>query len=187
MVKSQKTHAKEVVLGDRMLREVWADQARLELPPHITPGPKRLGTTEQNMTADKRRSVATIHLVITLIRCWGNGPVRQKQMLVNFMHLITAMQIASMRNTSEELIRSYTFHYKKYLEGYVKLYKEAKVQPNHHLCLHLEIFLRLFGPVHSWRAWVFERFNYLLQNISTNSQFGKFYELCNEILLFYDS
>lgn len=124
------------------------------------------------MTADKRRSVGTIHLVITLIRLWGHEIGRKKQMLINYMHLITALHIGSMRNTSKTLIESYTYHYKEYLRGYVKLYKEAKIQPNNHLCLHLGLFLRLFGPVHSWRAWVFERFNYLLQNIKTNSKFG---------------
>lgn len=63
-------------------------------------------------------------------------------------------------------------HYKTYLNGYVELYKEAPVMPNNHLCLHISKFLRLFGSVHFWRSWVFERFNYLLQHLDTNTHFG---------------
>jgi len=44
---------------------------------------------------------------------------------------------------------------------------------------HYEMLLRAFGPVHSWRAWAFERFNYTLQNIKTNSKFGKLCLLCS--------
>jgi hypothetical protein len=161
------------VLGGAVLAEVWADQARLELPSYVTPGPRRLGTTEQHMTADKRRSVATIHLVVTLIRLWGPERGRKRAMLDNFMHLVIALQIASMRTISDEDIERYMYHYKTYLEGFVQLYKEAAIHPNNHMCLRLGIFLRIFGPVHSWRAWVFERYNYLLQNIDTNSRFGE--------------
>ena len=161
-----------VVLGREVLEEVWADRARLEISSYMNPGPRRLGVTEQKMTADKCRSVGTIQLVITLIRLWGHEIGRKRDMLFNFMHLISALHIASMRSTSKAHIEKYTYHYKAYLEGYVQLYKEAAVHPNHHLCLHLGLFLRLFGPVHSWRAWVFERFNYMLQNIKTNSKSG---------------
>lgn len=163
-----------VVLGREILLEIWSDQATLTVPAYVTCGPNKLGTTDQKMTADRRRAVGTIHLVITLIRLWGNEQGRKKEMLKNYMHLITALQIASPRQTTKEHGSLYTFHYTEYLKGYVELYKEASVKPNNHLCLHLEIFLRRFGPVHSWRAWVFERFNYLLQNLNTNSKFGEY-------------
>lgn len=160
------------VLGRAVLEEVWADRERLELPSYITSGPNKLGITKTKITADKRRSISTIHLVITLVRIWSYDDARKKEMLENYMHLVSALHIASMRNTSETHIDLYTYHYKEYLRGRLKLYKEVQLMPNHHLCLHLEIFLRLFGPVHSWRAWVFERFNYLMQNVKTNSKFG---------------
>lgn len=169
---SNSSSSRDVVLGRDILEEVWADRDRIELPRHITPGPKRLGTLRQHLTADKCRSVATIHLVITLIRCWGGDSGRRKQMLVNYMHFITALEYANLRKTREEYIDLFTFHFKQYLEGFVQLYKEASIVPSHHLCLHLEFFLRQYGPVHSWRAWVFERFNFLLKNIKTNNRFG---------------
>jgi hypothetical protein len=88
------------------------------------------------------------------------------------MHLITAIHIANMRTTSKRDASDYMFHMQSYLVGLVQLYKEAKIQPTHHLSLHLGKLLILFGPVHSWRTWPFERYNYTLQNIKTNKKFG---------------
>ncbi|KAI0710497.1 hypothetical protein C8Q76DRAFT_592296, partial [Earliella scabrosa] len=48
-----------------------------------------------------------------------------------------------------------------------------KFVPNHHLSLHLWQCLLLFGPVHAWWAFPFERYNGLLQNLNTNSQAAK--------------
>lgn len=163
---------KSAVLGREVLEEVWADQDRLELPSYVTMGPKKLGTTDSRLTADRARTTATVHLVVTLIRLWGLATGRKKEMLDNFMHLITALWIASMHTISEIDIDRYTFHFKSYLEGYVRLYKEVSVPPNSHMCLHLGLFLRLYGPVHSWRSWVFERFNYLMKKTKTNNHFG---------------
>ena len=113
-----------------------------------------------------------IHLVITLIRIWGRSEGRQRQMLNNYMHLVTAIYIANLCSTSRELASNYTDHFKHYLLGVLDLYKEAKLQSVHHACLHLEQLLVGLGPVHSWRAWAFERFNYKLQRTKTNMCFG---------------
>lgn len=66
---------KAAVLGGSVLKlkEIWDDQARLELPSHIT----------QCMSADKRQSVATIHLVITLIRLWGHETILCEPYIIN--------------------------------------------------------------------------------------------------------
>jgi hypothetical protein len=161
-----------VVLGDVVLSEIWKDQERLELPSFVSPAPARFGSEARTPSADQWRSIGCIHLVITLIRLWGFEGGRKAEMLTNYMHLITATHVANMRTTSKEDISDYMFHMKRYLAGFVGLYKEAKVQPTHHLCLHLGKLLDLFGPVHSWRTWGFERYNYTLQNIKTNRKFG---------------
>lgn len=162
---------RHAVLGQSVLEEVWKDQDRLELPSFVSPAPK-LSQVKRTPSADHWRSIGTIHLVITLIRIWGPETGRKRDMLDNFMHLITAIQIASMRSMSPALISRYQFHFHKYLEGILKLYPEAKMQPYHHISLHLGILLEAFGPVHSWRAWAFERYNYMLQNTKTNKKFG---------------
>jgi hypothetical protein len=60
-----------------------------------------------------------------------------------------------------------------YLENFKDLYKTLWLVPSHHIALHLGEFLCSFGPVHAWRAFTFERYNYLLQHENTNRKFGK--------------
>ena len=163
-----------VVLGKAVLEEIWKDQERLTLPSFVSPAPARFGSEQRKLTADQWRSVGMIHLVVSLVRLWGNEEGRKRLMLNNYMHLITAVHIASLRSTSRPLAELFTRHYKLYLEGMVELYKEGKVQSVHHACLHFEGMLQGFGPVHAWRAWAFERYNYLLQQTKTNMRFGGF-------------
>ena len=61
---------------------------------------------------------------------------------------------------------------KTYLDGVKELYKGAKIEPNHHAALHLTMFIALFGPVHAWRAFAFERLNYMMQSLNINNNFG---------------
>ncbi|KIK12842.1 hypothetical protein PISMIDRAFT_18445 [Pisolithus microcarpus 441] len=148
-------HEKPVVLGRAILEEVWRDQEWLVLPSFIFPALSLLGFEKRKLSADQ----------------WRSG--RQQQMLNNYMHLVTAVYIASLQSTSEELACHYTYHFKSYLSGILELYKEAKIQPVHHACLHFERLLVGLGPVHSWRTWAFERFNYMLQRTKTNMHFGE--------------
>ncbi|KAI6027207.1 hypothetical protein EDC04DRAFT_3092014, partial [Pisolithus marmoratus] len=118
---------KPVVLGHAVLEEVWRDQEQLVLPSSIFPAPSLLGSEKRMLSADQWRSVGMIHLIIMLVRIWGHSQGRQRQMLNNYMHLVTAIYIASLRSTSEELASQYTHHFKSYLSGILELYKEAKV------------------------------------------------------------
>ena len=164
---------KPVVLGKAVLEEIWKDQERLILPSFVSPAPCHFGSEKRKLTADQWRLVGMIHLVVSLVRLWGNEQGRKCLMLNNFMHLITAIHIASLWSTSRCHAELFTRHYKFYLEGVVELYKEGKIQSVHHACLHFESMLLGFGPVHAWRAWAFECYNYLLQRTKTNMRFGK--------------
>ncbi|KAI6099082.1 hypothetical protein F5141DRAFT_1066671 [Pisolithus sp. B1] len=148
---------KSVVLSDSIIPEIWKDQECLQLPSFLSPGLPKFGSQRCTLSTDEWRSVGTIHL---------------GQMLDNFMHLISAIHLANLRSISSQDIADYSFHMDSYLCGFSELYKEAKIQPTHHLSLHFSTLLTLFGPVHSWRAWSFEHYNYILQNIETNRKFG---------------
>jgi hypothetical protein len=160
-----------VVLGREVLEEVWKDQERTQLPSFMTAAPK-VAADKRTPTADHWHSIGLVHLVITLIRLWGQDERRKGDMLHNYMHLVTAIHISNMRSMSNDKVDLYSYHYKKYFCGVLDLYKEARIRPVHHMGFHYDMLLRAFGPVHSWRAWAFERFNYTLQNIKTNSKFG---------------
>lgn len=102
-------------------------------------------------------------------------------MLDNFMDLTTAVELGSMLNINAQLVDWYNSTMHHYLTNMKVLYPESTVRPNHHYALHLVDFLDAFGPVHSWRAFAFERYNYLLQQINTNQKIGMSLSLCQSL------
>ena len=143
------------------------------LPSWIEPAPRNWGTTEHGkLSADQWRVLCTIHLPISLISKWSDRSARHMDMLANFMDLVTAVRIASMRVTNDEYIALYDQHIFSYVRGVLELYKDADIKPNHHLSLHLGRFLRTLGPVHAYRTFAFERINYMMQRMNTNGKHG---------------
>ncbi|OBZ77000.1 hypothetical protein A0H81_03654 [Grifola frondosa] len=149
-------------------------RSMMEVPSWINPVPRGFGTSAHGkLSADQWRTACTIYLPVALILAWGGEKGRQWSMLSNFMDLVTAVVVASSRSISSEQIKVYEDYMLHYLQGLKVLYKESAIVANHHLALHLGQFLRHFGPVHAWRSFAFERFNYMLQKINTNLTFGK--------------
>ena len=149
----------------------------MQLPSWVNPAPKAFGTSQHGkLSADQWRTVSTINLPITLIRTWGlDDDDLHKEMLRNFLDLVEAVEILGLLEIDETRIQEADVLIKKYIDDAKELYRNAKIQPNHHIFLHLSVFLLLFGPVHSWRSFAFERFNFMLQSINTNLNFGAIY------------
>ncbi|KAE9385049.1 hypothetical protein BT96DRAFT_841281, partial [Gymnopus androsaceus JB14] len=129
------------------------------------PGEKGQGS----FSADQWRTFCTINLPFTLVRLWGSLPYK---MLINFMHLITAVRLANMRVMTEARIRSFEYHMRVYLEELIDLNPHTRITTYQHMSLHFGNLLRRFGPVKSWRCFAFERLNYTIRKFPTNSRFG---------------
>ncbi|KAG1848453.1 hypothetical protein F4604DRAFT_1973851 [Suillus subluteus] len=151
-----------VVLGQSLVTEIQKDMLRTELPTWVSRAPKALGSTAQGkLSADQWHAACTINMTITLA------------MLDNYMDLVTAVELGCMLVISPGHISQYDFYMQRYLENFKDLYKTLRLVPSHHISLHLGEFLCSFGPVHAWRAFAFERYNYLLQRENTNGKFGE--------------
>lgn len=151
---------------------------RTALPSRISPVPRGVGSPSSGkLTADQWRTFCTIHLVVSLVRLWGNGQpdARQSQMLVNFLHLVSFTNLLHMRCITSEHVRSIAEENMAYLQGLRTLYPEFSLVPKHHMALHFPEMLRDFGPVHAWRTFAFERLNQLFQNVLTNGISGRCY------------
>ena len=164
------------VLGCETLKEIWDDMNRIGHPSWLAAAPHEPGSAQHGkFTADQWRTFCTVNLVVSLIRLWGHEPKnsRKHQMLVNFLNLVAAVKIAHMRVLTPERITQYEFYMHRYLKNLLELYPGTAMAPYQHLCLHFGSMLRQYGPVHAWRTFPFERYNYLLQQTSTNRKFGK--------------
>ena len=61
-----------------------------------------------------------------------------------------------------------------YLNILKELYPNLALRPNHHAALHIGQFLLLFGPMHGWWMFVFERVIGMLQKTNTSNKLGEF-------------
>jgi hypothetical protein len=87
--------------------------------------------------------------------------------------LLSAVIIASSQLASSSRADLYLQHMQAYLNGIQEIFPEYKFHPNHHMALHLHEYLTLFGPVHAWWTFPFERIIGMLQRIPTSSKIGK--------------
>ena len=146
------------------------DIADVIVPTWVEKPPSNFGDASHgSLKADQWRTVCTIYLVLTLVRLWGhnNATVQQRRVLQNFVHLVVAVDAATRRSMTPFRAELFDKNMELYIQGLRELYDHQLV-PNHHLSLHLKVCLLLFGPVHGWWAFPFERFNGLLQRLNTN-------------------
>lgn len=160
------------VLDEGVLAQVRADIATTILPSWLDHPPKNFGSVSHGkLKADQWRVVCTISLVITLVRLWGSADAESREgiLLNNFIHLVTAVDLATRRSLNPDRVEKFDGHLLKYLEG-LRSYFAHDFVPNHHLSLHLKECMLLFGPVHAWWGFPFERYNGMIQALNTNSK-----------------
>ncbi|EIW65135.1 uncharacterized protein TRAVEDRAFT_109543 [Trametes versicolor FP-101664 SS1] len=172
LIRDQYDISRFSILDQETVTSLRADIAATSFPSWLERPPRNFGSTSHGkLKADMWRTVCTVSMVITLVRLWGGREAteRQRALLENFVHLVSAVDLAARRSTNQERIDKYDRHMLDYLTSLRDLFDHQLV-PNHHLSLHLKECLELFGPVSAWWAFPFERFNGLLQRLSTNSQ-----------------
>ena len=166
----------EAVLHKEVLEEGWSDMDKTILPSWMARVPRRLSSPNQgHVKADQWQTACEVNLIITLIHIWGAGQASKenKAYLDNFLALVTAVRWATMRLTSDGHIRIINNNLQQYLHSLVKLFSPRVLTVNHHLSLHLVECLRLFGPVHGWWAFPFERYNGMLGRSNTHNKEGE--------------
>lgn len=157
------------------MQEIRRDMLTINRPSWQANGPRLPGEAKfGKFTAGQWRTFCLVNLPVTLVRLWGNAGENsvERKRLDNYMHLVTAVKLASMDKLNEDRIKQYEYHMQQYLRGLRDLYPGSTISPYQHLSLHFGRHLRMFGPVHAWRCFPFERYNFILQSIPTNHRFG---------------
>ncbi|KAI0755765.1 hypothetical protein C8Q74DRAFT_1340109, partial [Fomes fomentarius] len=164
------------VLGRQRLRLIWEDMENTTFPSWFSPAPSRVSesASTSGMKADQWRSFCTVHLPISMIYLWGCEPESSREFLIldNFMDLVSAIKLGSMRlqtTTRRALFRQYMH---KYLKGLLELYPGTTITPGQHLCLHWPDVAENIGPAPATRSFAFENTNLVLQQIETNHKPG---------------
>ncbi|KAI5993442.1 hypothetical protein EDD15DRAFT_2437983 [Pisolithus albus] len=141
--------------------------------------PRNFGDTSAGtIKADEWRSLATVYLPIALISLWGQDDCAPelRAVLDHTMHLVSAVYLACTRTTTTTRTSAYRTHITSYVGKLSAVYPNFDLRPNHHASFHIYEYLNLFGPVHSWWTFPFERLIGVLQRLPSNHKSGELEE-----------
>ncbi|KAH9928118.1 uncharacterized protein B0H18DRAFT_875082, partial [Fomitopsis serialis] len=162
------------VLGQHTLRLIWAEMQDITLPSEVSRAPSKAGAPGSGtLSADEWRTFCTINLVVTLGWAWGTLPSgrREYALFRNFMDLVTAVKLATARSVTEQSLWEMQTAMHRYLTKLLELFPGTTISPYQHMCLgHLPMVLKTLGPAHAIWCFVFERANFIMQRIKTNSR-----------------
>lgn len=135
-----------------------------------------------SLKAEEWRTMITVYLPIALIIMWGEGSSHStpetaawlRRVLDHTMALVSAITLVCRRSMSQERATAYRNYIATWLQGLRELHPHVSFRPNGHMALHIYDFLLLFGPVHSWWCFPFERLIGILQRQPNNHKFGQF-------------
>ncbi|KIK18690.1 hypothetical protein PISMIDRAFT_109003, partial [Pisolithus microcarpus 441] len=134
----------------------------------------------RTIKADEWCTLVTVHLPLALISLWGTTQANPRNndgpdlrvVLDHTMDLVSAVYLACARTTSDDCAATYRAYISSYVGKLKTIYPTFSVRPNHHASFHIYDYLMLFGPVHSWWSFPFERLIGMLQRLPKNHKSG---------------
>lgn len=161
------------------MKTIYEDLDNIVKPSWVTSVPTSLSSVGPKLKSDQWRTVGSLYMPISLIRLWYNTNPddehsKHRHELLNLtMVLLSAIAVATSRVTStsnaDEFVRLMVI----YRQELQRLFPDYDIHPNQHMAMHISEFLSMYGPVHGWWAFPFERMIGMLQRISTNYKPGK--------------
>jgi hypothetical protein len=160
------------------IRAVVRDTAT---PSWYTSAPPNFGDADAGtLKADEWRSLATVYMPLALVSSWGEGTehasadlaTELRHVLDHSMALFSAVRLTCSWTVTPARQTAYQRLIAEYVADLPKLHSKSKPRPNHHMAQHIGHFLRIFGPVHSWWCFPFERLIGLLQQVPSNHKLG---------------
>ncbi|KAF9060975.1 hypothetical protein BDP27DRAFT_1235911 [Rhodocollybia butyracea] len=168
------------ILGKDVLKEIAKDMKQTILPSWMSPAPHPSLWARQGgekLSAEEWKVAGTIHVPITLISIWGYHYEKEPQsqffqILLNYLHMVHALCILFLRETSAPLRVEYRTRILDYLHSLRKLFPDFSIKPNQHYSVHAVEDLENLGPGHARSTPVWERDNGDLQEMNSNRRRG---------------
>ncbi|KZV59312.1 hypothetical protein PENSPDRAFT_595685 [Peniophora sp. CONT] len=163
-------------LDASVMTEIWADQALTQMPGFATHAPGNWGTTARGkLSAAQWTVILCVHLVVTLIRLWGDLDVsdRRRQLLDHTMKLVDIILLVFQKSISTADIDAYDELIRDYMVNKKHLFKDVTIKPNDHAAMHYGDILRWYGPSCAHDGSYFERCIRRLHSFSINLKPGK--------------
>ena len=113
----------------------------------------------------------------------GTGDSNLKLILDHTMDLVSAVHLACAQTMSSERAKEYRLFIASYVGNLKRIYPTFNLRPNHHASFHIYDYLVLFGPIHSWWSFPFERLIGILQRLPNNHKSGLYSNASSQPLL----
>lgn len=162
---------------EEILQRIRAVIRDITVPSWLESPPRNFGDASAGtIKADEWRTLITINIPLALISIWGvsDSDSDMKAALDHTMSLVSAVYLACARMTTTERASAYRSCITSYVGNLQTLYPTISLRPNHHAAFHIYDYLVLFGPVHSWWTFPFERLIGVLQRLPHNHTSGEF-------------
>ncbi|KAG2365899.1 hypothetical protein BDR07DRAFT_1275838, partial [Suillus spraguei] len=159
------------VLADKEINDIQERLGRVQRPSWHRGPPKNLGNAEHSkLKAEQWKSSIKFDLPVALMHLWG----QDRQKLAHSMVLLaTVIHWRTLHVTSPHHAQQYTTYMRAYLKCTQEIFLCHSWHPNHHAALHIREFLYIYGPMHGWWMFPFERIISALQNMNTNYKIGE--------------
>lgn len=160
------------------MEAIWEDLENVVRPSWVTKVPTTLSSSGPKLKSDQWRAVGSLYLPISLIRLWSDvnpddeRSVWRGELLHLTMLLFSAVAVITSRITSPQNAAEYVKLMLSYRQELKRLFPTYKTHSVHHTALHMGDFLLMYGPVHGWWAFPYERVIGMLQRIQTNHKQG---------------
>ncbi|KAK0467701.1 uncharacterized protein EV420DRAFT_1259314, partial [Desarmillaria tabescens] len=167
-------HPGSVTTKDEM-ETFWRDLGNMIKLSWLTSVPAKVGGNESDgkLKADQWWVLRLTFIPLSLIPMWSNASPQKQELLKLTMDLVSTVIVATLYKTSAEHGQIYTKHMMAYHSCLQSLFPSYECHPNHHMSMHIEEYLALYGPAQGWWAFLFERAIGQLQRISTNYKPGE--------------
>lgn len=158
----------------------------MDVPSWIPSVPFNFGKAAAGtLKADEWRTMTTVYLPVALISAWGEGSTHPsanasqkfRRSLDHTMYLVVAILTACKRTMTRARMETYRSNMTSWVNDLSVLYPDIKPRVNGHMALHIYDFMELFGPVHSWWCFPFERLIGQIQRQPSNHKFGAFIDI----------
>jgi hypothetical protein len=166
------------LLGSYELQKIHQDIKATSRPAWKTSPPANFGTPAHGkLKADEWRACIEFDLPVSLLRLWAgeSGEAANGDRLAVIRSTIL-LSIAIRYATSHAISPMHINEYFRFMHSYIASIRDLRpsvdLHPIHHNALHLDRFLRLFGPIHGWWMFPIERLIGMLQKLNINYKPG---------------
>ncbi|KAI1783145.1 hypothetical protein LXA43DRAFT_977257 [Ganoderma leucocontextum] len=88
----------------------------------------------------------------------------------NFLKLSEALRLLTSHVLTTAEIKDADKLLREYCTELLRLYGKGAIRPNHHYATHVPDFALMFGPLHNFWSFLFERLNKVLKSYNTNNR-----------------